>query len=215
MADAVGLEWDGKRARVEAELNEEPWGTASGRSSAHRAQREGLTFREGTLEEFVPLYLATQKHLGSPALPPGLFGDWASGFGSKAAVLAVAGKEGRALSAGFYLEHGKTLYLACLGWDRRAAKLCPNDLLFQESLRWAQNRGLESVDWGRSGLGTGALVFKAKWGQVRPMATLFLGGEDPGVMPSRFPYPMARIIYRLLPSGLDAMLSPRLSRFYC
>jgi len=140
-----------------------------------RAEREGLTYQEGTseslLDNFYRLFLLTRRRHQLPPQPRSWFVNLAQSLG-EAAKIRVAFKEGQAVAAILTLRYKDTLVYKYGCSDARFNNLGGMHLLFWRSIEEAKKDGLRTFDLGRSGReGAGLITFKDRWGATRTTLT--------------------------------------------
>lgn len=135
-----------------------------------RAEREGLTYREGSsdflLNEFYRLLVATRKRHRIPPQPRKWYRNLVAGFGDDLKI-RVAFKGNQAIAAMLTIRYKDTLYYKNGGSDAGFHNLGGMHLLFWKAIQDAKNRGLNALDFGRVDSDqTGLIIFKDRWGAV-------------------------------------------------
>ena len=152
------------------------------RNQVRKAGRSGLTVELGgseKLDEFYPIFATRMRELGSPAHARRFFGAILDTFGHRARVALV--RKGSAPVGGLIAVAFKDVlavpWASCL---RRYLPLCPNMLLYWETIRAACLEGFARFDFGRSTRGSSTYRFKRQWGaQEEPLFwyTITSGGR--------------------------------------
>ena len=175
------------------------------RRGAQRARREGLAFEMRTdtaaLDAFYALHLRTRRRQGVPTQAKrfirrfaGLF-DRGHGF-----VALVAAPGGRPAAAAVFLRAGDHLTYKYGASDRAALPMRPNNLLFQEVIRWACQAGCRELDFGRTDLDNeGLREFKRGWGTEESPLHYTYAGLDPPRGESRPQRALGAVIRRSPP----------------
>lgn len=140
-----------------------------------RAEREGLTYREGSSEEFVDefyrLFLLTRRRHQLPPQPKMWFQNLVESFGD-ALKIRLALKGGKPVAAILTIGFKDTLsykYGAC---DARFNNLGCMHMLLWNAIREAKASGLRYFDFGRSNAGQESLItFKNRWGAAQSRVT--------------------------------------------
>jgi len=122
---------------------------------------------------YYELYVRTMRRHGSPQFPAGFFEHLATTF-EEQFVLTVATRAGRPIAGLVGFEHGETLYLWSNGSEADALEYRPNDLLYADAVERASNRGLSTVDMGRTAPESGVDRFKRQFGGERHGLTSFV-----------------------------------------
>jgi hypothetical protein len=140
-----------------------------------RAQREGLTYQEGSdrslLDSFYQLLVITRRRHRVPPQPRNWFSNLVDCFG-EALKIRLALKDGQPVAGMLTLRYKDTLIYKYGGSDTRYNNLGGMHLLYWESIRDAKNSGLRVFDLGRTDAHQAGLVqFKSRWGASRSTLT--------------------------------------------
>jgi CelD/BcsL family acetyltransferase involved in cellulose biosynthesis len=143
------------------------------RRNIRRAQRAGVTVREGhaeadVTEVFYRLHTRTRHRLGVPVQPLRYFRLlWRRLLEPGLGTVLIAELGGVPVAAGVFLAFGGTCIYKYGASDERHLDARPNHLLFWEAIRWAMARGCRTFDFGRTDIAdTGLREFKSRWGTV-------------------------------------------------
>jgi lipid II:glycine glycyltransferase (peptidoglycan interpeptide bridge formation enzyme) len=168
------------------------------------------------LHEFYRVFAINMRDLGSPVHARGFFRAILECFGEVARVVLVK-RDGVPLGGLISIAFKDTLYVPWASSLREYATLCPNMLLYWETLRRGCKDGFARFDFGRSTRGSGTYRFKRQWGAAEtqlywyiiPLAgrryTKISGNDDTGVLMQR--------LWSRLPLGVTRMLGPRIRRY--
>jgi serine/alanine adding enzyme len=136
------------------------------RNQIRKAERSGLAVESGgveRLDDFYAIFAARMRELGSPAHARGFFAAVLEGFGERARVTLV--RKGTTPVGGLIgLAHQDVLTVPWASCLSPYLKLCPNMLLYWETIGAACREGFQSFDFGRSSRGSGTYRFKRQWG---------------------------------------------------
>lgn len=139
-----------------------------------RAEREGLTYREGStdlLDSFYRLLTLTRRRHKIPPQPKKWFQNLIECFG-EALRIRLACKNGRAIAGMLTIRYKDTLVYKYGCSDTRFKSLGGTHLLFWKAIQEAKNAGLRTFDLGRTDAGqTGLVTFKNRWGTTRSVLT--------------------------------------------
>lgn len=140
-----------------------------------RAQREGLTYREGStnelLDDFYRLFIRTRKRHGLAPQPKNWFANLMDCFGG-ALKVRVAFKGERAIAAMVTIRHKDTLTYKYGCSDSRFNNLGCMHLLFWTAIQEAKSLGLRFLDFGRTNADQqGLITFKNRWGAAQSVLT--------------------------------------------
>jgi serine/alanine adding enzyme len=138
------------------------------RNQIRKAERSGLSIELGGAEKLDALYAilsARMRELGSPVHARRFFGDVFDAFGGRARIALV--RKGALPIGGLIALAFKDVltvpWASCLG---QHLALCPNMLLYWETVRAACREGFARFDFGRSTRGSGTYRFKRQWGAL-------------------------------------------------
>lgn len=143
------------------------------RSQIRKAEKNGLQFIWGTLEQLDDFYLIfcrNMRELGSPVHSKEWFKCIIRHYGENAR-LGLVYYGNKPIGGGITLSTGKRI---CVSWAstlRDYNRLSPNMLLYWNFLKYSADRGYTQFDFGRSTPDEGTYKFKVQWG-ARP-ATLY------------------------------------------
>jgi hypothetical protein len=188
------------------------------RRHLRRAEHAGVRVRRGSSRDvalFHRLHATAGARLGYDAFSLAYFQHLYDTFAAVGkAEIFFTEHEGRTLTAVLCLVFGDRAVSTVMGWSGDGAHLCPNDVLFWHTIRWAKTRGLRQLelenlsDHVARGLAAG-----------RPLEDLSPSGSDrfklkwnPDAVPCPPPYlhlsdPVARALFRRVPQPrLEAAL---------
>lgn len=182
--------------------------------------RKSLTFGmtaefggSALLTEFYDVYRCNMHDLGSPSYSSHFFSEILNRFPDEAHVcVARLGRE--TVAAAFLIGFRATLEVAWASSYRKFLGLKPNMFLYWSVLTFAAEQGYESLDFGRSGRGSGTYEFKLQWGAVP--SSLYWGYwlNHRASVPSTRPRGMqlASRMWQRLPVAVTNLLGPKLVR---
>jgi CelD/BcsL family acetyltransferase involved in cellulose biosynthesis len=143
------------------------------RRNIRRAERNGVTAREGTAESdltgvFYKLHTRTRRRLGVPVQPRRYFSLlWRRIIQPGHGILLIAELEGLPVAAAVFLASAGVCVYKYGASDERHWSARPNHMLFWEAIRWALARGCRTFDFGRTDLDDhGLREFKSRWGTL-------------------------------------------------
>lgn len=138
------------------------------RNQVRKAERSGLTIETGRAEKLAAFYDAfveRMRDLGSPVHAVGFLAAVLEQFGTGARVVLV--KKGEVTVGGLVaLVFKDRLIVPWATCSTEYLSLCPNMLLYWDTLRGACAEGFRRFDFGRSSRGSGTYRFKCQWGAV-------------------------------------------------
>jgi len=189
------------------------------RNQVRKAERSGLSIEFGgaeKLDDFYAIFAANMRDLGSPVHARGFFRATFSSFGHDARVVLVR-KGAVAVGGLIALAFKNILVVPWASSLRQYFSLCPNNLLYWETLRSACKEGFGRFDFGRSSRNSGTYHFKRQWGALEePLFwyTLPLGHARHLSLSSTDP--QAAILVRLwqrLPVRLTRWIGPCIRKY--
>jgi len=147
-----------------------------------RAEREGLTYREGSTEElldyFYQLLKVTRKRHKLPPQPRKWFANLMESFGDTL-KLRVAFKDTVAVAAILTIRYKDTLVYKYGCSDSRFNKLGSMHFLLWRSIQEAKADGLQFFDFGRTNAWQqGLITFKNRWGATQSSLTYSRYGQE-------------------------------------
>jgi CelD/BcsL family acetyltransferase involved in cellulose biosynthesis len=184
-----------------------------------KAEKEGIEIKEDNskngLETFYWLNQLTRKKHGVPAQPKMFFRNLyenivGKGYGS----IYIARLRSKAIAAGFFLRHKKTVYYKYNASNPEFMKrYSPNHLLTWRAIEQACRDGFHLFDFGRSSSNNPGLIrYKEMWGAISSDLPYFYFPpqyqEVAAKMESGFLYRISTLCWRLMPSSLASKLGP-------
>ncbi len=138
------------------------------RNQIRKAERSGLSVELNgaeKLDDFYDVFAANMRELGSPVHSRGFFDAIFDAFRKKARVALV--RKGPIVVGGLIaLAFKDTLAVPWASSLREYFSLCPNMLLYWETIRSACTEGFQRFDFGRSSRNSGTYNFKRQWGAL-------------------------------------------------
>ncbi len=164
-----------------------------------RAERERLTYEEGTSQEllhkFYWLTVLTRRRQQIPPQPLSWFANLLSCFGERT-KLRVASKDGHLAAAILTIRYKNCMTYKYACSDPQFHQAGPMQLLIWKAIREAKEGGLSEFDMGRTEWSNdGLLTFKDRWGCRRSTLEYF-----------RYPAPAARSRAENIPSAIARRL---------
>jgi CelD/BcsL family acetyltransferase involved in cellulose biosynthesis len=140
-----------------------------------RAEREGLTYREGSAEEFLDifytLFKVTRRRHKLPPQPRQWFENLGKCFGD-ALKIRVAFQGDQAIAAILTIRYKDAMAYKYGGCESRFNNLGSMHLLLWRAIQEAKASGLRIFDFGRTDAGQdGLITFKNRWGAAQTVLT--------------------------------------------
>lgn len=186
------------------------------RNKIRKAEKSGVVVKVGKehLGGFYGAYARNMRDLGTPVLPKTFFETVASVFAEQCEVF-VAYVNGVPIGGKFVMWDKRTMYFIWASSMRPYLKYAPNDALNWEAIRFAIQKGLQKVDFGRSSPDSTHLEYKKHWGvQVAPYhwQYLLIDCMEPPILQQRQSAQIAARIWRRLPLWAANWLGPKLAK---
>lgn len=150
-----------------------------------RARRDGVEVTEAqdleALRAFYRLHLATRRRQGVPTQPKRFVERFASLFQQSLGFVLLARREEETIAAGVFLAYNGVLTYKYGASCAAKLRHRPNNAIFAEAIRLACERGMHTLDLGRTDLDNDGLrAFKRGWGaQERMLAYTVLCARAP------------------------------------
>jgi serine/alanine adding enzyme len=188
------------------------------RNQVRKAQKSGLTCREGGLElldDFYAVFARNMRDLGTPVHSSRFFAEVLRAFPDRARFHVVS-RETTPVAAGLTFETRGTVEIPWASSVKDFNALCPNHLLYWTILEGASERGCSTFDFGRSTPHEGTYKFKEQWGaQPVPLCweyRLLAGSDVPNANPTNPKFGLAIALWKKLPLGVANRIGPTIAR---
>ena len=189
------------------------------RNQTRKAERSGLSVEVGGLEyldAFYQVFATNMRDLGSPVHGKTFFRAILESFGQAARVVLVR-KDTVPVGGLLSVQFKDTVFVPWASSLRAYASLCPNMLLYWESLRRACKDGFARFDFGRSTRGSGTYRFKRQWGAAEVQLYWYsvpIGGRSVAhVSGNESAWTLLSQIWQRLPLSVSLVLGPRIRRY--
>ncbi len=139
------------------------------RRGVAKARREGLVAERHrsrwALARFYDLHLQTRRRQGVPIQPKRFILSFGALFDQGLGHSILVRHDDRIIAAGVFLTYNGVLTYKYGASDARYLHLRPNNLLFNEAIRWGCENGMHTYDLGKSDVNnSGLTAFKRNWG---------------------------------------------------
>jgi FemAB-related protein (PEP-CTERM system-associated) len=188
------------------------------RNQIRKAERASLTVEPGAaaLPAFYDVFVERMRDLGSPVHAFGFLRTVVDAFGSRARVLVV--KKGSTTVGGLVaLAFGDRVVVPWAACSKAHFALCPNMLLYWETIQSACRDGAARFDFGRSTRLSGTYQFKRQWGAEEEPLFWYRIPTDGAAAAALSAPGSARdalaSLWRRLPLPVTRHLGPRLRRY--
>lgn len=199
---------------------ERMWGSigVKVRNQVRKAQRSGLEAVWGgteLLDDFYTVFVRNMRDLGTPVYARDFFTAVLDGLPLQTSIISIR-KDGRPAAAGLLYWHGGTLEIPWASSIRDYNTLCPNNLMYWETIRHGMSLGLKRFDLGRSTPGAGTFKFKEQWGaRPEPLAWHYIlpqGASLPDLTNQNPRFSLAIAAWRRLPLPMTRLIGPSIVR---
>jgi FemAB-related protein (PEP-CTERM system-associated) len=200
---------------------DELWSTlpSTVRNQIRKAERSGLTVTcagRTDLPAFYSIFATRMRELGSPVHSLKLFEAMLDAFGSRGQLMLV--RKGDAAVGGLIaLSFKDTVFVPWASCLKEYFPLCPNMLLYWETIRSACAAGYRRFDFGRSTRDGGTYKFKRQWGaKEQPLFWYTVGSQQRRVRTSPASRNSAGLLgemWQRLPLALTRQVGPHLRKY--
>jgi FemAB-related protein (PEP-CTERM system-associated) len=189
------------------------------RNQIRKAERSGLAVvnaGRAALPEFYSIFVTRMRELGSPVHGLNLFDAVFDAFGSRAQLMLV--RKGETPVGGLIaLSVNSTVFVPWASCLKEHFALCPNMLLYWETIRSACAAGFRRFDFGRSTRDCGTYKFKRQWGATeQPLFwyTVPVGHRRTRALPvSANSAGLLGEVWQRLPLALTRQVGPHLRKY--
>jgi len=188
------------------------------RNQIRKAEKSGLTVERGggeLVNDFYTVFARNMRDLGTPVYSRRLFDEVFRVFPERA-TMHVVRLDGRPVAAGVTYRTARMTQLPWASSIRDYNALCPNTLLYWDTIQYAAEAGCAVFDMGRSTPHEGTFKFKQQWG-AEPLPLhweyqLRSEHELPNVSPANPKFQLAIALWRKLPLALTLRVGPMIVR---
>lgn len=189
------------------------------RNQVRKAEKSGLECRIGHLEyldDFYRVFARNMRDLGTPVYGKEFFRNVLGAFPDTTRIVTVS-LEGKTVAAGILYRYRDRIEMPWASSIADFKALCPNNMLYWESIRFAIGLGCTQFDFGRSTPNEGTYNFKKQWG-AEPVQLYwqYLQDEEKALpeLGTKSPkYDAAIRIWKRLPLGLTKVIGPGIVRY--
>jgi FemAB-related protein (PEP-CTERM system-associated) len=189
------------------------------RNQIRKAERSALTVERGEpsdLALFYDVFVERMRDLGSPVHAFEFLRQVVEAFGRRARVMLV--KQQRAVIGGLVaLEFKDRVVVPWATCRKEFFAVCPNMVLYWETIKAACAAGFARFDFGRSTRDSGTYRFKRQWGaEEEPLFwyRIAIGADAPaGVKRDRGDAEVLCWMWRHLPLAVTRQIGPRIRKY--
>lgn len=188
------------------------------RNQIRKAEKNGLQFIVGhldLLDDFYEVFARNMRDLGTPVHDKKFFYNVLETFADTTKIFAVRHQR-KVICTGVALWFRDTLEMPWASSISDYLALCPNNMLYWETIRFAIEHGFRKFDFGRSTPHEGTYNFKKQWGalpvQLHWQYLIDKGSKMPELNPSNPKYQTAIRVWQRLPVPITKVLGPLIVR---
>lgn len=188
------------------------------RNQVRKAYKEGLKVDLGKqyLDDFYEILSVNIRDLGSPNYPKIFLKNILQAFDKTSNIMVVSYRD-TIIGGMFFIGYKNIFYDPWAASSRKYVKLCPNDILYWEAIKYACMNDYDYFDLGRSTADSGTFHFKKKWGaetvQLNYQYFLNRTHRIPMVSAHDNKYQLAIDLWKKLPLVIAKPLGARLIRY--
>jgi len=204
LSESVEAQWNGLDGKV--------------RNQIRKAQKSGLSISEGEgdlFNQFYKVYSRNMRDLGTPVIPKSYFKSILRYFPEESRIFIVMGKN-KAVAAAFTLSHKGKIEMPWASSIRRFNKMCPNEYMYWEVIKYAISQGLKQFDFGRCTKDTGTYKFKKQWNpEIKQLHWLYWTPDEsnlPSENPNEGKFKHLIAIWKKLPIFITNAVGPYAAR---
>ena len=188
------------------------------RNQVRKAQKSGLTVHFGKeyFDDYYRVLSVNHRDFGTPLHEKNFFIKVLESFQDKAGIIVVKHQE--KVIAGMLYIHCRNVFSDPWASSlREYNRLCPNNILYWEAIKFAIKNGFEYFDFGRSTIDCGTYNFKKQWGakpvQLNYSYFLNRANKIPVVNAHDNRYQLAIDIWKKLPLPIANFIGHRVIRY--
>lgn len=189
------------------------------RNQIRKAERSGLTIEHagpGGLTAFYAIFAMRMRELGSPVHGLNFFEGVFAAFTSRAQLMLVR-KHDVVVGGLIALSFKDTVVVPWASCLTEHFALCPNMLLYWETIRAASAAGFTRFDFGRSTRDCGTYKFKRQWGALeRPLfwyTVPLREGRAPHALSTSNTAGLLGEVWQRLPLAVTRQVGPHLRKY--
>ncbi|MBD3235030.1 MAG: FemAB family PEP-CTERM system-associated protein [candidate division Zixibacteria bacterium] len=210
---------DKREFRLDLSEGEEAlWKSFNGkaRNQVRKAEKAGLSVKFGgaeLLDDFYKVFAFNMRDLGTPVWPRELFSEIFRYFPNESEIVIVQ-LEDKVIAGGLILHYKDYSTVPSASSYRKYLKLCPNNIMYWETIKRCIQRGSKVFDFGRSTEGAGTYKFKKQWLSEPEKQVwqykLIKTDSLPELNPNNPKFKLAIKIWRKMPLPVANFLGPKI-----
>ena len=188
------------------------------RNQIRKAEKSGLTVMSGgeeLVDDFYAVFARNMRDLGTPVYGRRLFAEMARAFPDEIQVHVVR-LQNVTIAAAISYRYRGVVEVPSASSLREHRNLCPNHAMYWHIIQRSIERGVRTLDFGRSTPGDGTYQFKEQWGAVPEQLeweyVLGAGHSLPNSDRHDSKFNVAIAAWKRLPLSVAGVLGPRLAR---
>lgn len=189
------------------------------RNQVRKAEKEGLKFKTGGIEyldDFYKVFSRNMRDLGTPVYHKDFFKNILEIFPQNTNIHNVYLSD-KVVAGGISFSFKDTLEVPWASSIKDYIKLCPNNLLYKETIEFACKNSFKYFDFGRSSPDSGTYRFKLQWGaKPKQLYWYYWLSKDRSTLPNLSPknskYELFINLWKKLPLFVSNFLGPYIVR---
>lgn len=189
------------------------------RNRIRKTEKLGLSVEfagKEALDCFYRIFAVNMRDLGSPVHSRSFFKNILEEFPENSQLLLVKHDQNY-IGASLGLFFKDTFTIPWVSSLRKYFSLYPNNLLYWETMKFACSKGLKTLDFGRSSVGSGTFTFKVRWGaKPQPLYwqyQLFKKKKMPSLSADNPKYGGAIKLWKRLPVPITKLIGPKIRKY--
>jgi len=131
-------------------------------------------------------------------------------------MIFIVELEGKAIGAAFTLSHKGTIEIPWASSLKKYNKLCVNEFMYWEIMKYSISRGIKTLDFGRCTKDSGTYRFKKQWGPgIKQLYWQYWAPNElklPSASPQKDKFVWLVAIWKKLPIFVANRIGPPISR---
>ncbi len=189
---------------------------AKARNQVRKAEKGGLGVKFGgveLLDDFYKVFAYNMRDLGTPVWPRELFREIFRYFPNESEIVIVL-LDDKVVAGGVILHYRDYSTVPSASAYRKYLKLCPNNMMYWETIKHCIQRGSKFFDFGRSTEGAGTYKFKKQWLSEPEKQVwqykLIKANSLPELNPNNPKFKLAIKLWQKMPLPIANFLGPRI-----
>ena len=174
----------------------------------------GNDFTKKNLGDFYKVFSTNMRDLGTPVYPKKFFKFILENFKDNA-ILGLVEKDKKVIGGSITIIDGDTAEILWASTLKKYNKICPNMLLYFDTMKYLIQREIKFFDFGRTTPNSGSYNFKKQWGGKEIQLYWYYyspKNKIPNINPENKKFSLAISVWKRLPLWFTNFLGPILTR---